>query len=53
MGRIPLVEYPEAPPDLRPLYEQITSARRQLLNVYKGLGNRPSSPLRLPSRRGM
>ena len=39
MGRIPLVEYDDAPPDLCALYERITAARGSVLNVYKGIAN--------------
>ena len=41
MGRIPLVEYDDAPPDLRELYDRITAARGSVLNVYKGMANHP------------
>jgi len=43
MGRIPLVEYDDAPPDLRALYDRITAARGGVLNVYKGIANHPAA----------
>lgn len=43
MGRIPLVEYDDTPPDLRELYDRITAARGSVLNVYKGMANHPQA----------
>ena len=43
MGRVPLVEYDDAPPDLRELYDRITAARGSVLNVYKGMANHPQA----------
>ena len=43
MGRIPLVEYEDAPPDLRELHDRITAARGSVLNVYKGMANHPQA----------
>ncbi len=43
MGRIPLVERHDAPPELRELYDRITAARGSVLNVYKGMANHPQA----------
>ncbi len=43
MGRIPLVEYGDAPPDLREPYDRIQAARGSVLNVYKGIANHPQA----------
>ncbi len=43
MGRIPLVQYDDAPPDLRELYDRITAARGSVLNVYRGIANNPAA----------
>lgn len=43
MGRIPLIESGEAPPDIGALYDRITAARGGVLNVYKGIANHPAA----------
>ncbi len=43
MGRIPPVEYDDAPPDLRALYDRIAAARGSVLNVHKGIANHPEA----------
>lgn len=39
MGRIPLVQYEDASPELRALYDQIEAARGSVLNIHKGVAN--------------
>ena len=43
MGRIPLIEYDEAPRELQELYQRIAAARGSVLNVYKGMANHPEA----------
>jgi hypothetical protein len=43
MARIPLVQYDDASPDLRDLYDRIAAARGSVLNVYKGVANHPAA----------
>ena len=43
MGRIPLVQYDDASPELRALYAEIEAARGSVLNIHKGLGNHPQA----------
>lgn len=43
MGRIPLVEYGDAPPSVQALYDQIIASRGRVLNIYKGVANHPEA----------
>ena len=43
MARIPLVQYEDASPDVRALYDQITVARGSVINIYKGVANHPEA----------
>ena len=40
MARVPLVEYADAPPEVRALYERMGNPER-MLNVTKLIGNQP------------
>ena len=40
MARVPLVEYENAPPEVRALYERLGNPER-MLNVTKLIGNQP------------
>lgn len=41
MGRIPLVQDDDAPPEVRELYERIKVERGSVLNIHKGVANHP------------
>lgn len=43
MGRIPLLEYDDASPEVRALYEQIAATRGSVLNIHKGVANHPEA----------
>ena len=43
MGRIALVQYEDASPDVRALYDQIKVARGSLINIYKCVANHPEA----------
>ena len=43
MGRVPLIQPDEAPPELRELYAHIAAARGSVLNVYKGIAHNPEA----------